>query len=218
MTAGINPARYSESVINALRDLIQRYSEPSDIVFDPFAGEGRRLGALCDELGRVYAGSDLVKWANQDPRVEVADSTLPGTYPEHAFIVVTSPTYSNGMNDGFIPRDTSRRMTYTVAAGERLAETNTGRWSGRAGKTGERRYWEIHRDCVKHWPTTAIVNVKDSIRAKRVYPCVQMWCHLLGEQGYDIIERVECPVPSNRFGQNHEARLDHEAILIARRS
>lgn len=223
MTAGINPARFSASVLDALGVLMLEYVPRNTLIFDPFAGEGRRLGALCSLLGYPFLGNDQVRWQDQDPRVRIADSTMSISYPgrgwpHNHYTVVTSVTYNNGMNDGFIPRDKSKRMTYTVAAGERLPPTNTGRWSGRSGKTGEMWYWKLHHAAVQHWPDLVMVNVKDSIRKGEVYRCVDGWKRLLSDHGYTLVEHVLCPVPSNGFGANGKARVDAESILVCRRT
>lgn len=217
-TDGKHPAVFTDSIIEALADLIPRYAPSLPIVHDPFAGEGLKLAALCERLGYMFSGVDLEPWPNRDRRVVVGDSTDPATYPVgdwHA--IVSSPTYNNGCNDHFEPRDTSRRLTYRVAAGHALHENNTGRYSGRGSKKGEAAYWRITREVVKHWPDVVFVNVKDSIRNSEVYPLVDLWVELLDSYGYRIKNsRVACP--GWRYGSNHDARLNTESILIGLRT
>lgn len=215
-TAHKHPAPFTDSIIDALRYLLPFRVPRTVVVHDPFGGEGKRLGALCDELGYPFTGTDLEPWLEGDPRVAVGDSTDPATYPTVPFVVVTSPTYNNGVNDHFEPKDTSRRLTYRVRAGRPLHENNTGRYSGRGSKRGEAAYWRITREVVKHWPDLAFVNVKDSYRADVLYPLVQMWTDLLVEYGYEV-ERLEVECPGWRYGTNGQARTDTEAILIAQR-
>ena len=215
---GKQPAPYTDSIIRALRDLIPTYVLSGHSVHDPFAGDGRKLAALCDLLGVQFTGTDLEPWRDADHRVRAGDSREYHTYPmSRPFSVVTSPTYNNGVNDHFNPQDASRRMTYRAAAGHELAEGNTGRWSGRHSATGERMYWQITREVVKHWPSVALVNVKNSIRRGSVYPLDEMWIELLKES-YDVIHRYDVPCPGWRYGANRSARVDHETILVARRS
>ncbi len=213
--AGKNPAPFSDPIIKELERLIPQL--PDAIIHDPYAGEGIKLGALCDRLGRTFSGVDLERWEGSDPRVRLDDSVDQQSYPTQPFIVTTSPTYCNGVNDNFKPSDTSRRLTYRVAAGHELHPNNTGRWSGRGSKTAEAEYWRITRACVRHWPDAALVNVKDSTRAGEIYPLVQLWTDLLIEYGYDV-ERVDVACPGWRFGANSQVRADTEAILIALRS
>lgn len=214
-TDGKHPAPFTDSIIERLADLIPANIPVGYVIHDPFAGEGIRLGALCDRIGYPFTGTDLEAWLDADPRVIVGDSTDPGTYPLFPCAIVTSPTYNNGVNDHFAPKDASRRLTYRVRAGHPLHENNTGRYSGRGSKRGEEAYWRITRDAVKCWPDRALVNVKDSIRRKtEVYPLVALWTDLLIENGYEV-EQVDVPCPGWRFGTNSQARLDTEAILIA---
>lgn len=211
---GTHPAVFSDPIILALADLIPKHAPDAAIIHDPFAGEGVKLAALCERLGYFFTGTDLEPWPNRDRRVKVGDSTDPSTYPlgdVHA--IVTSPTYNNGVNDHFNPRDVSKRLTYRVRAGHALHPNNTGRWSGRASKKGEAEYWRITRECVKHWPEVVFVNVKDSIRAGAIYPLVALWSDLLREHKYMVFaDTVICP--GFRYGANGGARLDNESILI----
>lgn len=216
-TSGKNPAPYTDSIIEALADIIPRHVPPDYWIHDPFGGEGKRLGALCDRLGYEFTGTDLEEWLDADPRILLGDSTDPSTYPILPHAVVTSPTYNNGVNDHFDAKDSSRRLTYRVRAGHALHLNNTGRYSGRGSKKGEAEYWRITRDCVKHWPDLVIVNVKDSVRGKTtVYPLVDLWCDLLAEYHYET-GHINVPCPGWRYGTNSDARVDTEAILIASR-
>lgn len=217
-SADTHPAPFTESLITALSGLIPMYANRRvHVIHDPFAGEGRRLGKLCDTLGFTFTGTDLERWKDADPRVGLGDSTDPTTYPSSPFVVVTSPTYNNGVNDHFQPKDASRRLTYRVRAGHALHENNTGRYSGRGSKTAEAEYWRITRDVVKCWPDVALVNVKDSYRGDDRYRLTDMWAALLLNNGYEI-EQVDVPCPGWRFGTNHERRVETEAIIVAQRT
>lgn len=232
-TARENPARYHPNIIEALRGLLPRHVPTGSLVYDPFAGDGQRLGTLCDQLGLDFRGGDLEDWQGRDPRVSWgADATGSWSYPPRQcpgrqrrgqdprswWAVVTSPTYNNGVNDHFEPKDDSYRMTYRVAAGHALHAHNTGRYSGRGSVTGEQAYWRLHREAVRWWPNLALVNVKDSIRDQAIYPLVDKWADLLGRNSYQIAERLVVPCPGNRRGANGQARVDNEEILVACRS
>jgi hypothetical protein len=214
---GKHPAPFTDSIIDELASLIPRYVPDGAIIHDPFAGEGTKLAALCERLGYAYTGTDLEPWPNRDSRVKVGDSTDPLTYPDGPFVVVSSPTYNNGVNDHFKPNDASRRLTYRSRAGHELHPNNTGRWSGRSSAKGEAEYWRITREVVKHWPDVAMVNVKDSIRVGEIYRLCSLWSRLLEEHGYEI-EWVDVPCPGWRYGSNNKARVDSEVILVAVRT
>jgi len=216
-TVGKHPATFTESIIDRLGIIIPKSVPSGRGIHDPFGGEGTKLGTLCDQLGYVFSATDLEEWKDADQRVSLGDSTLSGSYPAYPYAIVTSPTYNNGVNDHFKPKDDSERLTYRVRAGHELHPNNTGRWSGRGSKKGEGEYWRLTRKVVAHWPDIAIVNVKDSIRSTwedGIYPLVRLWTELLEEIGYSVTsEEVACP--GWRFGANGKERIDTEAILTA---
>ncbi len=215
-TAGIHPAMFSEEIIDALREILPTVMGDLWCVHDPFAGPGNRLAALCEELGYWFTGCEIEEWPNTDWRVTRGDSTEAWTYPQKNFVIVTSPTYNNGVNDHFDPKDDSRRLTYRSRLGRPLHENNTGRYSGRASKGGEEAYWRLNEQCVALWPATVVVNVKDSIRSGSIYRLVDQWQAMLEDYGYTV-ERFDVECPGWRFGSNNEARVDTEAILIGRK-
>lgn len=212
----VNPAQFSDSIIDFLRDFLSSFIPPDHIVFDPFAGQGTKLGMLCDELGLEFRGVDLEKWANRDERVRLGDSTLQRNYPKEPHIICSSPSYNNGINDHFKPQDGSRRLTYRNSLGHELHPHNTGRWSGRNSKSGESEYWRLHEECVKHWPDVVVVNVKDSPRKGKMYPLGAKWRVLLSKYGYHITAH-KVGVPGWRYGENHDARSDFEWVLVGTR-
>lgn len=218
VTVAAHPAPFSDAIIEKLRVLIPEHVPEGHVIHDPFGGEGKRLGALCDELGYAFTATDLEPWLGADERVAVGDSTVIDWYPLNPFAVVTSPTYNNGVNDHFRPQDGSQRLTYRVRAGRELHPNNTGRYSGRGSKRGEDAYWRLTRDVVKHWPDIAIVNVKDSYRLGSLYPLVGMWVNLLsGTFGY-AVRQYDVPCPGWRFGRNGADRAEDEAVLVATRT
>lgn len=107
-----HPARYSAALLDHLRPILA----DAPHVHDPFAGTGERLGALCDELGVTYTGTELEAPFIVDPRVRQGDSRSWRTYPcarpcagrcpvarTGPYWIVTSPVYANGMADNFRP-------------------------------------------------------------------------------------------------------------------
>lgn len=216
-TTGKHPAPFTDSIIAKLGGLIRAEVPAGHVIHDPFGGDGVRLGALCDRTDYAFSATDLEHWRDSDRRVRLGDATHAGTYPTVPFAVVTSPTYNNGVNDHFLPADTSRRLTYRVAAGHALHENNTGRYSGRGSKSGEAAYWRLSREVVKHWPDIALVNVKDSTRAGLAYPLVILWRKLMVEHGYTV-RPFRVRTPGWRYGANRGARVEFEVILVCRRN
>lgn len=188
------------------------------IVFDPFAGTGTGLGKVCDALGFTFDGIDIERWNNADSRVREGDATLPADYPTQQFMIATSPTYSNGLNDHFCAKDPSRRFTYRVALGKDLHENNTGRYSIRGGRKAWATYWRLHADAVRIWAdrdAPVIVNVKAFVHRGEIVDLPEMWEVLLIANGYTVTSRQAVPAPGIRFGANSDARVDHEMVLTA---
>jgi 3'-phosphoadenosine 5'-phosphosulfate sulfotransferase (PAPS reductase)/FAD synthetase len=99
-----HPARFSQAIIERFTTLL----EADEIVHDPFAGTGERLGHLADALDLHFTGTEIERAFIVDPRVKQGDSRLMTTYPwpliyRAPFTIVTSPVYANGMADNFKP-------------------------------------------------------------------------------------------------------------------
>lgn len=208
-----HPARFTPAILDVLAPLIAEQSA----VWDPFAGTGERLGALCDRYGVPFGGTDLETWPGQDPRVRQGDACDPGSYPLGEFLIVTSPSYGNGLNDHFAPRDTSRRYTYRTALGRELHENNTGRYGIRGGKQAWARYWELHGQAVACWAdrqARALVNVKAFVHAGQVVDLPGRWVELLETAGLTVTNRIEVRTPGIRHGANRDRRVECETVLV----
>ena len=223
-----HPAQFSGIILEHIAPIIDGWDLP---VHDPFAGTGVRLGRLCDSLHLPFTGTELEPEFIVDPRVLQGDSTEARSYPisfdrvttdRLSYVIVTSPSYPNGMADHFRARDQSERHTYRQAIanirGEdrELHEHNMGRYSARAGRKAMELHMDIARRCVAHWPDRAIVNVSDFIVAGEVFDYAQRWVELLeDDHGYEIVMNLAVATPRQRHGANGAARVDHETILVA---
>jgi hypothetical protein len=206
MKPGVNPCQYSGEIIEVLRGLIR----PGEHVHDPFAGHGRRLGQLCDQLGATFTGTDIEPWPDSDPRVLVGDARDLFTYPVPPFTVVTSPVYANKRCADYAngPTPTTKtkgRRDYGIALGRPLHRDNLARLTGRESKVES--YYVEHGQAVKHWWKRVVLNV-DSPIAKR-------WSELLTGHGYTITDII--PAYTRRYGglDNADKRADHEVIIVA---
>lgn len=213
-----HPARWSREVLNAIAPILRRWGLP---VHDPFAGTGERLGELCDLIGLDFTGTEIEEPFIIDPRVEVGNSRLEASYPiGRRYCICTSVVFPNGMTDHFHARDGSRRKTYRQARASITGEDaplhldNMGRHGPRQGKLGEERHWAIARDAILWWPARVLVNIKDCILDKEVYPAVEKWLDLLVARGYQSTVH-EVATPGMRFGANRDSRLDHEVVIEA---
>lgn len=211
-----HPAQFSKPIIDALRIELEGANKT---VFDPFAGLGVRLGELCDELGVPFLGIDIEDWPGRDKRVWLGDATNLISYPYDDFIIVSSPTYPNGISDHFKSNDKSKRFTYRSALGKDLQENNTGRYSIRGGQKKWDKYWELVSKCVDCWSAKkadAYINIKGFIHKGELVDLPKLWKDLLSQRGYDIVKEIEIPCPGIRMGANREARLDNEVILVGK--
>jgi hypothetical protein len=141
------------------------------------------------------------------------------SYPREPFVVVTSPTYPNGMSDHFNRQDGTQGYTYRTALGQGLDQDNSGRYSIRGGQKALSLYWAIVRSAVDCWAmsgASVAVNVKDFIHDRGVYPLADEWVVLLDEYGYHVANRVKVPTKGMRNGANRDARLEYEEIIVAR--
>jgi hypothetical protein len=216
-----HPAKWSPEILAVIAPVIRARRLP---VHDPFAGTGDRLGQLCAQLGLTFTGTEIEPEFARDSRVRAGDSTDPATYPQHEYVIVTSPAYPNGMSDHFKASNVTGRHTYrqaltqTIGYDRPLHPNNMGRYGIRYGQHALDRHYDIARQCVQHWPDHVIVNVSDFImrRTERVH-VVDQWISILETAGYTITEVIPITTPRQRHGANADARVDHEAVLIATR-
>jgi hypothetical protein len=173
------------------------------------------LAKLCDRLGNEFAGVDIELWLvpMHDPRVIKADARDPLSYPSRPFTTVTSPTYANtrfaDYADGPTPNTKFRgRRDYALSLGRALHPDNLARYTGRSPRPW--KYWEGHRDIVKHWDGRVLLNVDG--------PISDRWQQLLVDAGYHIHQVI--PVKTRRYGglDNAEVRAEHEVVIEALRN
>lgn len=227
-----HPARYSPEIIDSFTDVLPRRLRPDDQIHDPFAGTGERLGALADDLGFRFSGTEIEPEFIVDERVRVGDATDPMTTPLGRFWIVTSPVYPNGIADHWHARDGSRRRTYRSALASilghdrPLAENNMGRWGYRHAKsvsnTARMMYWSLATRAVQAWRTGAavgiVLNVSDFVAAGKVVSVVDPWRDLITSNGFDVVEQLDIETRRWRDGANQDTRVDAETIIIAVRS
>jgi len=202
----MNPCQYSPEVLEVLADLIR----PGEVVFDPFAGHGLRLGKLCDRLGAPFYGCDIEDWQPRHPHVAQADARHRDSYPEPPFTVVTSPVYQNkrcaDYANGPTPQTkTKGRRDYGIALGRPLHENNLARHTGHPSR--RKAYYSAHAEAVTWWEERVLLNVDA--------PIARDWERLLEQHGYRV--KTVIWVSTRRYGglANAELRADHEVILEA---
>jgi len=180
---------------------------------------GIRLGRLCDKFDVAFAGIDIEDWPGHDSRVRQGNAVDPSSYPTRPFVVITSPTYPNGVSDHFDRQDGTRGLTYRQGLGHELNGDNSGRYSIRGGNKALGLYWTIVTSAVQCWAernAPALVNVKDFPHNGEIYPLADLWQELMERNGYNVAHRLVAQTKSWRYGSNREARQPYEEILVCR--
>jgi hypothetical protein len=183
-----------------------------DVVFDPFAGTGERLGALCDRLELTYDGVDIELWPTADPRVRPGDATLCDSYPDRPFVVCTSPVYLQGVSsdykDGPTPNTKPNgRAAYGISLGRALHPDNLARTVVRSrADRGASDYYPAHSRAVRWWGQLAFVNVTSSM--------THDWVRLLERHYEDVTVVAEIETPRVTGGLTNAADRDPFEVWI----
>ena len=233
-----HPAPYSPEVLAALRSTLCAENGQLRLgdalhVHDPFAGEGVRLGALCDEIGVAFTGSEIEPEFIIDQRVQRGDATTRASYPivgrRTQLVICTSPVYPNGMADHHHAQDDSIRRTYRTAlaairgSDRPLHSNNMGRWGYRGTplwSPSRAAYWTLAEQAIEQWadlrPRLVLVNVSDFYADKVREPVVALWQQRLVRGGLHVENVVQ--ISTQRWGQgaNRNERPETEALLVAR--
>lgn len=198
-----------------IEKLVTRWALP---VHDPFAGTGERLKSVCSRAGREFSGTEIEPEFIETDLVKVGDATDPLSYPNKPVLIVTSPTYANGVNDHFNAGDTSKRYTYRSALGRDLDERNTGRYGFRSGKSSFAKYWNLNRLAVEIWASRSfpvVINISDFISGGKRVPMTVYWKDLLRNNNYHILEEIPVVTPRMRNGENRDVRVPTELVFVA---
>ena len=229
-----HPARFSDEIVDEFRKILQdAYPEwlGRPVLFDPFAGTGEALAALAAELDFPYGGVELQpEWINAT-NIVCGDATDLKVYPPPPFVIITSPTYPNGMADSWVATDDSERNTYQwrldrlVGKHVEMHPNNQAQYGYRGTKRGgksKRRsnYWRVAEAAVVNWrwADMILLNVSDFKHSNgQREPLVMDWRWLLKENGW--LQQIEIGVDTrrNRNGANADQRVEHEVIVVAKR-
>ena len=130
---------------------------------------------------------------------------------------MTSPDYGNRMADSFDARDSSSRVGYRWQLGRKLSdESVVVRWGSRYRQLHELVLSEMVR--VTRPGGLVIVNISDFIEKGEVVPVVDWYRSTLTQWLTLPIERdIEISTPRMRKGQNWQARVDVEHVIVCRR-
>lgn len=208
-----HPARFSDSVIDELRDLTK---EIRGVALDGFAGTGKIH--LLERRGLRTVGVEIEpEWATLDPRTVVGNAlSLP--FADRSFdAYITSPSYGNRMADSHDAKDDSHRNTYTHVLGRKLHEDNSGamQW-GPEYKHFHLRAWMEAWRVLKNRSskTRMIVNISNHIRGGEEIDVTGWHVQALETIGFVPLDVRTVETQRYRDGENADLRCEYETVLV----
>lgn len=199
-------------------------------VIDGFAGGGKRVWEHVGARRHIWIGLELEPSFIEAPWVQQGNA-LHIPFGARSFdAYATSLVFPNGLADDFVSSedDDSHRNTYSHYAranrGDRtyrLHQDNAGAMGW--GRKGDGSRWRnLHSRAFAEGRRVLgrgglfVIEIKDHIVKGRVVPVTDWVVEELGRQGCAVMDRIEVPVPGNRFGANGALRVDHSTIVVAR--
>lgn len=193
-------------------------------ILDPFAGIGG-IHALRSMWVQTFGVELEPEWASVSPWTRPGDAFkyLKMCRRENYLfdIIATSPTYGNRFADSHNAADPSVRRSYThdlrAMTGDnsrKLHKKNSGTlyWG--------KEYREFHArayDLFAYVAPMVWLNVSDFIKGGEVVRAAEWHKKALEEAGYKITMEIEVPTPRMGFGENGDARVEHEMVFVGQR-
>ncbi len=205
-----HPAKFTPEIIVAAAPFLQDYHR----VLDPFAGVGRVH--LLDYYGDFETvGVEIEpEWAEMHADTVVGDA-LQLPFARHSFdAVFTSPTYGNRLADHHNAQDGSVRRSYTHDLGRTLHQDNSGtlHWGDEYRQFHKLAWQEVGR--VVRPGGRFVLNIKNHIRKGTEQKVVEWHFDCLIGLRWKYMYAKAIPAKGMRYGANHQARVDHEFLLV----
>lgn len=204
-----HPAKFNKEVLKAMEGALASLP-PYAIVVDPFAGTGLIHDLPFRTIGIEIAG----EWARLHKDTIHGDclDILPLINGYDA--IATSPTYGNRMADQYDGRDGSKRNTYRTALDRELDKNNSGgmQW-GPKYRDFHLQAWMVAVNCLQSGGLF-VLNMKDHIRGGERQQVTDWHVRTLKNLGLVLLERKRIETPGNRFGANHDLRVEYEEVIL----
>lgn len=213
-----HPAKYCDQFI----PIFAEHLRDCKIILDPMAGTCK-LGMIrdygyagliyCNEIepefiNMYYVNKYALLISNRDAADmwNFADASFDG--------ICTSPTYGNRLADYWERHEDSKRMSYGFSLGRKPVSENTAgmHWGDKYRIKSEEIWKEQFRLLQPNG--LLICNVSDFIKNHQIVPVVEFHRNTLMNLGLTLNEELVIPTQRMRYGQNWDARVDGEHILI----
>jgi SAM-dependent methyltransferase len=208
-----HPARYTTALLPVMAKMLK----------------GRR--SILDIFGGAGGIFDLEHWLGAGVEIEAVElepefaALHPRTTQGNALhlpwcddwfdAIVTSPAYGNRLADNYRPD--ADCFSYAQALQRELHPDNAGgmQWNPNGGEyqvTHVLAYAEARR--VLQPGGAFVLNCKDHYRNKVLQPVTQWHVNTLKALGFRKIESKRVKTPSLRYGENHDARVEYEHVIL----
>ena len=107
-----------------------------------------------------------------------------------------------------------QRITYKHKLGRDLSPRNTGamQWGELYQWTHYAAWEEAKRVLVRGGKF--VLNIKDHVRKGQVMPVTAWHIGTLRDLGFELLDHVQVDCPGMGFGQNREARVPFESVIL----